>query len=106
MFSLSPPVFTDYIYIHYLWTTYSRTHLSHLDVTKCKCESTSVVGVHISFSERYAAYGALIPGRSFFASRWHTGGPAKTHTAKQVRPRKNIIYHTIAKFMSKKNLDN
>ncbi len=81
--------------------TQTYTHTSHLGVTKCKCESTSAAGVHISFLERYVAYGALIPGSSFFASRWQTGGPVKTHIARQVCSCKRIIYHTIAKYMSK-----
>lgn len=107
IFSLSPPAFTHYITFTtcgtHTYSTYTQTytHTSHLGVTKCKCESTSAAGVHISFLERYVAYGALIPGSSFFASRWQTGGPAKTHIARQVCSCKRIIYHTIAKYMSK-----
>lgn len=98
-FSLSPCLYSSYL--HPLLVEHTHTHTSHLGVTKCKCESTSAAGVHISFLERYAAYGALIPGSSFFASRWKTGGPAKARTTKQVCSCKCIIYHKIAKYVSK-----
>ncbi len=98
---LSPPAFTHITY--YITHTYSNihTHTSHLGVTKFKCQSTSAAGVHISFLDRYVAYGALIPGSSFFASRWQTGGPAKTHIARQICPCKLVIYHTIGKYTPK-----